>query len=54
MFEKLKKDADAIRAKEKQVLEDYKQGLTINDIRKKNNVSSKFIKLTIKYYGFKL
>lgn len=51
MFEHITKQADKIRNIEKSILEDYKNGMSLEDIKNKHKQTMKFIKLTIKYYS---
>lgn len=51
MFEHITKQADKLREIEKAILDDYQNGMSLEDIKNKHKQTMKFVKLTIKYYS---
>jgi len=49
MFEHVKRQADQVRAKEKLIYEDYKNGLTIREILSKHSCVGAYVIAVVKY-----
>jgi len=50
MFEHITKQADSLRKLEKAILDDYRSGMSLEEIKIKHKQTMKFVKLTVKYY----
>ena len=53
MFKHITEEANKLRVLENSILEDYKNGMNVNEIKQKYNCTLKFIKRTIECYGGK-
>lgn len=49
-FAKLKADADKIRAREKEILDDYKNNMSVCEIAHKHHVVGPYVEAVIRYY----